>query len=46
MGLSFGELNLLTLDDFVTFAELWVGDSDDDDGYRYATQEDIRRMLG
>lgn len=43
MGLSFAELNMLTLDDYVTFTEIW---SPDEDGDRYATQADIDRFLG
>jgi hypothetical protein len=43
MGLSFGELNCLTVDDYIAFVDMWV---DDDDGYRRATQDDINSMLG
>lgn len=47
IGLSLFELNLLTLDDFTSYAEMWVGDDDSDDsGDRRATQDDINRMLG
>jgi hypothetical protein len=44
MGLSFEELNMLTLDDYITAVEMWAGE--DEDGERYATQEDIDRLLG
>ena len=47
MGLSFDELNFLTLDEYVCFVEMWVGDKgDDSEGPRAATQADIDRMLG
>ena len=43
MGFSFDELNLLTLDDYVTCTELW---NPDEDAPREATQADIDRLLG
>jgi hypothetical protein len=46
MGLSFSDLNLLTLDEYVRFVERWVGSKDDEEGDRYATPEDIARILG
>jgi len=44
MGLSFEELNMLTLDDYIDFVELWA--PEDEDGERYATQADIDAFLG
>jgi hypothetical protein len=35
---------MLSLDDYITVIEMWVGD--DEDGDREATQEDIDRLLG
>lgn len=46
MGLAFGELSLLSLDDYTTFVEAWAGTDDDSGGYRRATQADINRILG
>jgi hypothetical protein len=43
IGLSIQELNLLTMDDYVSFVDLWAGD---DDGPRRATQQDINALLG
>lgn len=43
MGLSFAELNLLTLDDYVTFTEIL---NPDEDEVREATQADIDQFLG
>ena len=43
-ALAPAELNHLTLDDFVTFAEVWAGDPED--APRRATQDDIDCMLG
>lgn len=45
IGLSFDELNLLTLDDYVSFVEVWTGD-EEPDGDRRATPEDIKSVLG
>lgn len=39
VGLSFGELNMLTLQNFVDFIDLWVGE--DKKGPRKAKQDDI-----
>jgi hypothetical protein len=44
VGLSFQELDWFTLDDFVSFVELWTGD--DSDAPRKSTQEDINAMFG
>jgi hypothetical protein len=44
VGLTFEELNVLTLDSFVTFIDLWTGD--DPSGTRPATQADIKALLG
>ena len=44
IGFSFAELNLLTLDDYVSFCEMWTGE--DEDAPRRATQADIDTMLG
>ena len=43
IGLSVPEMQLITLDDFTSFVEMWVGD---DDAPRRATQDDINSMLG
>lgn len=39
VGLSFEELNMLTLQDFVDFMDLWVGE--DEKGPKKASQGDI-----
>ena len=44
MGLSFDELNLFTLDDYLTFVDKWAGDSEE--GTRQATQVDIDKYMG
>lgn len=41
MGLSFDELNMMTLQDFMDFAEMWTGDYEAD---QEATQADIDRF--
>lgn len=41
MGLSFDELNMMTLQDFIDFAEMWTGDYEAD---QEATQADIGRF--
>lgn len=45
MGLSFEELNMLTLDDYIAFTDKWVG-SEKEENVRMATQEDIDRYMG
>lgn len=45
VGLSLHELNLLTLEDFTSFLELWVGDQAAG-GAKQATQDDIKTLLG
>lgn len=44
MGLSFQELNMFSLSDFIQFSNMWVGD--DEDAPRPATQADIDRFMG
>jgi len=44
MGLSFNELNLFSLDDYLTFIDEWVGE--EEGGTRKASQEDINRFMG
>jgi hypothetical protein len=44
IGFSFSELNLLSLEDYVSFCEMWTGE--DEDAPRRATQADIDTMLG
>lgn len=39
-GLSFEELNMMTLQEFVDYVDMWVGDEDNNEP-RMATQEDI-----
>lgn len=39
--LSFEELNLLSLDDFFNYVDLFVGDSGEKETVRQATQNDI-----
>lgn len=39
--LSFEELNLLTLNDFFNYLDMFVGEKEDDEKPRIATQEDI-----
>lgn len=41
-GLSFDELNMMTLQEFVDYIDLWVGDEDNEP--RNATQEDIDKF--
>lgn len=41
MGLSFDELNEMTLQDFMDFIEIWIGDNEEE--YE-ATQADIDRF--
>lgn len=45
MGLSFDELNMMTLGDYMDFCDMWVGD-DEDEYEREATQADINRFMG
>ena len=44
IGLSFQELNILTLEDYTSFVEMWVGE--EDGAPRRATQDDINSILG
>lgn len=44
MGLSFEELNLFSLTDFIKFSDMWIGE--DPDAPRPATQADIDRFMG
>jgi len=44
MGLSFQELNLFSLDDYLTFIDEWVGE--EEGGTRKASQEDIDKYMG
>lgn len=47
MGLSFEELNMFTMEDWLGFVDMWVGDDDEDeDGVRPATQADIQGFFG
>lgn len=48
MGLGFDELNLLNLNDYLTFVDKWVGEDGKTDGtpVRMATQADIDRYMG
>lgn len=47
MELSFAELNLFRLRDFLEFTTIYFDNPEqEDDGVREATQEDIDRMLG
>lgn len=41
MGLSFDELNLFRLGDFLDFCDLWAFDPDDPDVVRQATVDEI-----
>jgi len=43
MGLGFDELNLFSLDDYLTFVEKFVGK---ENGTRQATQSDIEKFMG
>lgn len=45
MGLSFDELNQMTMADLMDFTELWLPDDDDEGTVRPATQADINRMF-
>lgn len=44
MGLSFEELNLFSLDDYLTFVDKWTGE--EQEGIRQATQADIEQFMG
>lgn len=44
MGLSFEELNLFSLDDYLTFVDKWTGN--EEEGTREASQSDIERFMG
>lgn len=44
MGLSFEELNMFTLNDFLTFIDVWIGEETIENKPRMATQEDIDRF--
>lgn len=43
MGLSFEELNLFSLNDYITFVNKWVGE--ENDSSRHADQNDIDKLL-
>lgn len=45
MGLSFEELNLLSLQDYLIFVDKWTGESGQG-GTRQATQADIEKYMG
>ena len=44
MGLSFDELNLLSLQDYLIFVDKWIGK--EENGTRQATQADIEKYMG
>ena len=44
MGLSFEELNLLSLQDYLIFVDKWTGK--ENNGTRQATQADIEKYMG
>jgi len=44
MGLSFDELNLFSLDDYLAFVEKFIGK--EENGKRQATQSDIENFMG
>lgn len=44
MGLSFEELNLFSLQDYIDFVDSWVGEKEG--GTRQATQADIDHFMG
>lgn len=50
MGLSFYELNLMSMSDYLDFTELWLAGSgnedEDEDAVRPAEQADIERFFG
>lgn len=46
MGLSFEELNLFGLNDYLTFVDKWVGDKGKKETVRQATQADIDFFMG
>lgn len=41
MGLSFEELNMFTLSDFLNFIDIWIGEEETESKPRMATQDDI-----
>ncbi len=41
LGMSFEELNELTIDEFFDFIDIWVGEETEEETPREATQEDI-----
>lgn len=43
MGMSFEELSLLTMQDFLDFVDAWIGK---EENVRSATQADIDRFMG
>ncbi len=45
MGLSFDELNRMTMEDFLDLCDMWAFDPDDDDVIWPATQADIDRFF-
>ena len=46
MGLSFAELNLFSLQDYIDFVDAWVGEGEKAGGRRQATQADIDKYMG
>lgn len=44
MGLSFDELNYMSLQDFMDFADMWSGNQEGEEVVLEATQEDIDRF--
>ena len=44
MGLSFEELNLFSLQDYLIFVDKWIGK--EENGTRQATQADIEKYMG
>ena len=46
MGLSFEELSIFRVRDFLEFTNLYFGQSAQQDDVRDATQEDIDKLLG
>lgn len=46
MGLSFEELNLFSLQDYIDFVDAWVGEKEETGGRRQATQADIDHYMG
>ena len=45
LGLSFDELNRFTMSEWLDFIDIWIGDNEQDDTVRPATQADIDRFF-